>query len=80
MDLTQNAIFQQEIVKNLAKRCFHLKINENIVLRKELYSISGFDAKRFFLRRIRKNLGKCCFQAKMEQNIVFKKEFKKECI
>ena len=59
--------------KNLPKRCIQLKMEENTVFKKELFSMSRFDRKRIFQWEVVKNMAKHCFQPTMEQKTVFKK-------
>ena len=49
-------------------------MEQDTVLKKDLYSMSGFDAKRIFKGQMVKILKKRCFQPTMQQNTVFKRE------
>ena len=58
----------------LAKCCFKLKIEQNPVFKKELYSMGGFNGKRFCQKEMVKNWATRCFQPKKKQNTVLKKD------
>ena len=57
---------------NLAKRGFQPTMEQDTVFEKDLYSMSGFDAKTHFSARIGGNLTKSCFQLTIAQNTLFK--------
>ena len=58
----------------MAKRGFERTIKQNTLFKKELYVISGFDAKRIFQQKLVQNSEKRCFQPTIEQNTVLKEE------
>ena len=44
--------FSARICEHLAKRCFQVTMAQNTVFKKELYCMSGFDAKHIFLQEM----------------------------
>ena len=65
--------------KNSAKRFFQVTMEQNTLFKKELYSLTGFDAKSHFLKRNGENLGKRGFECTIKQNTLFKKELYAIC-
>ena len=82
----EKRIFLQEIAK-ICQTLFSSHNKKKTVFNKELYSMSGFDAKPLSLARNCQHLAKHCFQPKIEQNTLFKKAdlmqnafFSKNCL